>query len=482
MAFNFLPATFHFSEPFWLWGMAALPLIWMLYLSFFERSARNAGNLKDFADEHLLPHLLAQEEKSGGKSRNIWLPLTAWSFIWTFGLLAMAGPRWGFTEVKTFTPGRDLVILLDLSKSMDAQDVKPSRTARARQEIEDIVKASKGTNIGLIAFATVPHMITPLSDDTQTLSSLLPYLKPDLVYTQGSYLSPALETAGEMLKPASGNDKYVFIISDGGFDDGDASILKAEESLRSQGATIDVMGMGTPEGSPVPDARGGYIRKNGSLVFSRLEEDRLKRIAHDGGGIYLTASYLGDDTQSLLSEIETAASANHEAKKTTRFWEERYYIFLIPFALLLLPWFRRNAVFPVILAAFIAMHISQAQAFDWDSLYLNDNQQGAKYLQEGKYDNAVDKFDDPYRQGVAEYKAGKYEAAARSFEKADRPGIKTDALYNLGNAQLMSGKIEDAIKSYEDVLKTDPDHADAKYNLEIAKKLLEQKQQNQQQK
>jgi len=481
MGFNFLPSAFHFSEPLWLWGMVALPLVWILYTAFYKRGSRDTGKLKDFADEHLLPHLLAQEEKSGGKGHGAWLPLLAWSLIWTCGLLAMAGPRWDFTEVKTFTPGRDLVILLDLSKSMDAQDIKPSRTARAHQEIEDIVKASKGTNIGLIAFATVPHLITPLSDDTETLMSLLPYLKPDLVYTQGSHLAPALEMAGQLLKTVPGDDKYVLIISDGGFDDGDARILEAERSLRSQNVRIDVMGIGTSEGAPMPDGRNGYLKKNGSLVFSRLEEDSLKRIARDGGGSYLEASYLGGDTQTFLAGLENAAAAKHETQKTSRFWEERFYVFLIPFALLLLPWFRRNASFPVVLVLFIFMHVSRAHAFDWDSLYLNDNQQGAKYLQQGQYDSAVDKFDDPYRRGVAEYKAGKYDAAAQSFQKADRPEIMTDARYNLGNAQLMSGKIEDAIKSYEDVLKINPDHANAQHNLEIAKKLLEKKQQQQNQ-
>jgi Ca-activated chloride channel family protein len=479
MDFNFLPATFHFSEPLWLWGMLFVPVVWILYMLFYRQGPGKAGRLKDFADAHLLPHLLAEGEKTGKKQSRSWLSLLAWSLIWTCGLLALAGPRWGYTEVKTFASARDLIILLDLSKSMDAEDVKPSRLTRAQQEIEDITKSSHGTNIGLIAFATVPHLITPITDDKETLIHLLPYLKTDLVYTQGSYLVPALKMAGQMMKSETGNEKNILIISDGGFDDSDADILKAEEALRSQGVRIYAMGMGTTENTPIPDGRNGYLKQGGKIVLSRLEEGRLKRIASDGGGLYVRASYLGDDTQRLLGSIEAAPASKEVASKTTRFWKERFYLFLIPFALLTLPWFRRNAAFPVLLAAFIVIQSAPAHAFDWSDLFLNKNQQGKMYMQEGKFDKALKKFDDPYRRGVAQYKAGNYKEAVKSFQAADRADGSDDARYNLGNSLLMSGDIEDAIKTYEGVLKTNPDNRDAKHNLEIAKKLLKKQKQQQ---
>lgn len=480
MDFNFLPAPFHFAEPVWLWGLALVPLIWLSYILFYRRGVRTAGRLTDFADAHLLPHLLGEEEKAGKKQRHTWPALLAWSLIWACGLLALAGPRWDYTEVKAFAPARDLLILLDLSRSMDAQDIKPSRLARARQEIEDILKTSQGTRVGLIAFDTVPHLITPLTDDKETLNRLLPYMKTDLVYVQGSYLAPALEMAGQMLKTETGDEKNVLILSDGGFDDGDATILQAEQALRSQGVRIYVMGTGTAQGVPIPDGKSGYIKQDGTLVFSRLEESRLKRVAGDGGGFYEQAGYLGDDTQTLLSGIQSVSASKPEAEKTTRYWEERFYVFLLPFALLILPWFRRNAAFPVVIAALILTQSAQAHAFDWDSLFLNKEQQGEKYVKEGQYDKAVKEFEDPYRKGVSQYKSGNYKAAAESFQAADRPEIRTDARYNLGNAQLMSGRIEDAVKTYEDILKSNPDHTDAQHNLEIAKQLLEKQQKNNQ--
>lgn len=468
--------NFQFADPSWLWGLVLLPVLWILY-KFFYKQGGTETKLEEFADPHLLPHLMAEEGQKNGKRNRVWLSLLIWSLLWGFGLLAMAGPRWDYTEVKAFAPARNLVILLDLSRSMDAEDVKSSRLARARQEIEDINRLAHGMNIGLIAFASVPHVTTPLTDDRETLNRLLPSLKTDLVYTQGSNLSPALRRAGELLSAEPGREKHILVISDGGFQDSDAQILKAEKELSKQGISVHVFGLGTAQGAPVPDGGGGYVKENAKIVISRLEQDRLRRIAQDGHGLYKTASYLESDTQGLLSKVNRATES--EMQKTTRFWKERFYLFLAPLALLLLPWFRRNSAFPILV--FLLLQPAPAKAFEWSSLFLNKQQQGKVAIEQKRYDEAAQKFNDPYRRGVAQYKAGRYEEAAQSFTAADRPDISTDAQYNLGNAQLKNGKIKEAIASYENVLKDHPGHEDAAYNLEIARKMLEQQKKQQRQ-
>ena len=323
----------------------------------------------------------------------------------------------------------------------------------------------------------MPHVITPLTDDRETLTRLLPSLNTGLVYIQGANLAPALVRAGEMLAAGNGTEKHILVISDGGFGDGDAAILKEEKSLAKQGVRVHTMGVGTAQGAPVPDGKGGYEKENGTAVIARLEQDRMQRIAQDGGGLYFAASYLDNDTRALLARIGKTAGA--KAEKTTRFWEERFYIFLAPLVLLLLPWFRRNAVFPALVL--LMLHPGPAQAFEWKNLFLNKDQQGKAAIAQQHYDQAAQTFEDPYRRGVAQYKAGEYAAAEQSFAKANRPDIAGDARYNLGNAQLMGGKIQDAINTYEQVLKDDPDNKDAAYNLDIAKKLLEQQKKRQQQ-
>lgn len=467
---------FQFAAPVWIWGAGLLPFVWVLYALFYRKGPSDT-KLAEFADAHLLPHLLAKDEQKGGQKKRVWLSLVIWSLMWVFGLLAMAGPRWDYTEVKAYAPARSLVILLDLSKSMDAQDIKPSRLARARQEIEDMERLAQGVNIGLIAFASVPHVITPLTDDRGTLSRLLPSLKTDLVFTQGSNLSLALKRAGAMLDSELGKEKHIIVLSDGGFQDGDASIYKAEQELIKRGVRVHIMGMGTEEGAPIPDGKGSYAKQNNTTAISRIEPDKLRSIARDGRGIYLDASYLENDTHALLLQVNRASE--NEAQKTTRFWEERFYLFLIPLLLLLLPWFRREAAFLVLI--FMLLQPAPAQAFEWGDLFLNHNQQGKAAIEQQQYDKAAQKFDDPYRRGVAQYKAEQYEQAMKSFTEAGRADIAADARYNLGNAELMNGKVQEAIDSYKKLLKDHPDHEDASHNLEIAKKMLQGQQQQQNQ-
>ncbi len=474
-----LPNNFHFAAPFWLWALIALPVIWLFYGLFYKGHKGAYNKLKEFADPHLLPHLMSEGDEGKARKGGIYTSLLLWSLIWAGAILAMAGPRWDYTQVKAFTPSRNLVMILDLSRSMDAQDIKPSRLIRARQEIEDILNLGGGLRYALVTFDATAHIITPLSDDIKTLKYILPSLTTDIVYTQGANLKSALKMAGGMLASVGGREKHILILSDGGFDDGDASILRAEKELRQQNVRVHVMAVGTKSGAPIPNGKKGLIKDNGNIVISKLDSARLKRIASDGGGLYLKASYLDNDVKRLLSYIKLSGSGGKEAQKTTRFWEEHFYIFLFPLIFFMLPWFRRGATFPLILML-LAMQPISAQAFEWKDLFLNKAQKGEQAVQEHKYNQAIENFDDPYRKGVAQYKAGDYEAAEQSFQNVDRKEIENNAIYNLANAQLMSGKVEDAIKTYEDVLKKYPDHKEAKYNLEIAKKLLEQQKKNQQ--
>ncbi len=475
---NILPTSFHFATPSWLYGLIALPVLWLLYMLFYHDHHRPEVKLKGFADPHLLPHLLGENEQQSHK-QNLWQPLLLWSVIWTCALFAMAGPRWNFTEVKAFVPTHNLVIVLDVSRSMDAEDIKPSRLTRAKQEIEDLIHNSEGMKFGLVAFDAVPHMITPLTDDMQTLKQILPSLTTDIVYTQGSTLAPALDMSADMLVNESGDRKYILILSDGGFDDGDATLLTTQQNLRSRGIEVHAIGLGTVEGAPIPDGHGGFVKDARKTFISKLEESQLKLITSDRGGLYQRTSYLDEDTRTVLSRIKGSAEAEKEEQKTALFWEERFYLFLLPIILLVLPWFRRNARFPVVIVLLCTMQLTPTQAFEWRNLFLNKEQQGKAALEQQQYDQATQKFNDAYRKGVAQYKAGNYEDAVQYFETAQRPEIQSEAHYNLGNAQLMSGQIEQAIEAYENLLKDSPDHEDARHNLEIARKLLEQQKEQQ---
>lgn len=461
----------HFAQPLWLWGGLAIPLVWAAFF-FFNRKQRAHHQLEKFIDSHLLPYLLINKTEDKHSS---WKRLLLWSAVWCCLILALAGPRWHFREIETFSRDQSLVILLDLSESMNATDIKPSRLIRAKQKIEDLVNLSKGVKIGLIAFAADPHMIFPLTDDKQTILHLLPSLDTSLVYVQGSRLSPALDMASTMLETEGGHNHALLLISDGGFED--ATAITTAKQLEKKGVVIHAMGIGTVEGAPLQDHEGNIIKKNGSPIISKLEKERLSEISKAGHGSYLEARYTDHDEAVILNELEKRADTQLESGKKNRLWDEHFYLFILPVLPILLWWFRRGYVLAMILILFAPVFNLKADiATDY---FKNSEERGEQALRDGDYETAINTFQDPYRKGVANYKAGHFAEAEKMFRESSRDEVACSAMYNLGNALVQQQKLQEAVQAYEDALKRYPEHKHAKENLELVKKMLEQqKQQN----
>ena len=208
--------AFHFAQPGWLWALLlCLPVA--LWLIFSRRFDTRNERIREYADKHLLPHLLGRSE---APSRTRWMRFFRWTGVWVLLVLAMAGPRWDFTDVELFRPGTNLVVLFDISRSMEVADVKPNRLSRARQEVEDLLNNNRGIRIGLIGFASVAHVISPITEDMNGIRRMLPALDTSLVQLQGSRLSYALDRAAELLAgqpPESVGS--LLLVSDGDFDE-----------------------------------------------------------------------------------------------------------------------------------------------------------------------------------------------------------------------------------------------------------------------
>lgn len=329
---------FHFSSPGWLWLLAA-PLAVLLWLR-LSAPWQDTERYRAYADEHLLPLLLGITVQPVNRK---WRAFAIWTITWVLLVLAIAGPRWDYHDVQVFRPGSDLVILLDLSGSMDVDDVAPSRLGRARQEIEDLIDHNRHTRIGLIGFATLAHIVSPLTEDGNTLRLQLPALSTDLVQLKGSRLADALNRARQMLagQPAD-SSRHLLLVSDGDF--GDSSWEDSVKQLTREGTHVHVLGVGTLAGGLVPDAKGKPLTlPNGRQVVSRLDEAGLQRVAELGNGIYRQAGYRDDDTRAILDRIAEDATAEQVANQRTRIWHERFYWLVALLMLPLLPGFRRSA-------------------------------------------------------------------------------------------------------------------------------------------
>jgi len=320
----------HFAEPAWLWGLLAIPLV----LVWLWRSAplRRVGQELKYADAQLLPYLTGAATIRMVRSRS---SLLGWVLVWSLLSLAMAGPRLGYRQMNPFEPGADMVVLLDISRSMGVMDVRPTRLDRARQEIQDLVQANRGVRIGLVAFATIAHVVTPITEDSDSLLRQLPAISPALVRLQGSRLTSALDRASRLLE-AQGDDvaHNIVLISDGDF--AETGIEEQIARLRDRGIRLHILAIGTPDGGIVP----GLIEPDGEPVVSRLDEERLSQLAQAGGGVFRVADYRGDDTRALLDAVLSGTTARRIERVQTLVWNEYFYLLLIPAMLLLLLLYR----------------------------------------------------------------------------------------------------------------------------------------------
>jgi Ca-activated chloride channel family protein len=333
-----MTGSFHFAQPAWLWALllCLLVALWLILAPRFNTNER----IRQYADPHLLPYLLGS---SGQDTRTRWRRFARWAVLWVVAVLAMAGPRWDFTDVRLFSPGTNLIVLFDISRSMDVADVQPSRLGRARQELEDILHRSRGIRVGLIAFASVSHVVSPITEDMQGISRVLAALDTSLVSLQGSRLNFALDRAENLIASQPKDSvNSILIITDGDF--AEEGLEQRLLGLAGKGVRVHILGVGTPGGDRVPGPRQGLwmVGSNGRPVISRLNEPALRSLAQAGKGVYRRADYRDDDTDAILDKIEASAlpASASASDERTRIWHERYYLLAGLALLLLLPWFR----------------------------------------------------------------------------------------------------------------------------------------------
>lgn len=483
--FNISEITFEYPS------LIALGLLGLLLILFEYFPGRkyfySLQALKNFVDKHLIKHLIQGSETK----KKSWLRSVVIFLITLMFALALANPRWDFQDVEAFKPSVNVMFLIDVSKSMKAKDEKPNRLERAKQEIGDIIKNSSAVNFGLMVFANQAHIVSPVTDDKNAILYFLPSISTDLVSVQGSDVIAGLTSADTMLATVKSEINYIIVMSDGGFEN--AEKLK-NFTNKIKNAKIISFGFGTEEGSPIPDSAGKFINQDGKIVISKLEKDNL--IALSGLDNYIQASFLSDDTNKIENIISSQISAKLEKTKLVKIWHNRFYIPLVIIILLLIPFFRKGVIFPVIILLLLPNHsTAQDSAINADenikviapnllerietSIFKNKDQRAEDYFNQRDYKNAVNNFSAAYNKGVSLYRSGDMQNAEKYF--ALDAENNTEARYNLANTQLKQMKIDEAIKNYEQALKKNPNHENAKANLEIAKRLKQNQQQNQSQ-
>jgi Ca-activated chloride channel family protein len=248
-------------------------------------------------------------------------------------LIALARPQWGTVEEQVFDQSREVLIAVDLSKSMLAQDVKPSRLDRSKLLIQSLLDGLKGERVGLVMFAGTAFLQSPLSADYEILREFLPAMNPEYLPEGGSNYKAMLETSIQAFGTSTA-DRYLIILSDG--ESTEETWKSLTDSLKTKGIRVIGLGVGTAQGSFIPDAAGGFVKdERGAVVLSRLNSSTLQELAQVTGGAYIDASTWVDLPGLLQRTVEAGRKGEFSEKNTARMIE-RYQWFLAPGLLLLL--------------------------------------------------------------------------------------------------------------------------------------------------
>lgn len=450
---------FHFLRPLWLLGLPLGPLLaWNLW-----RRLQVGVQWREVCDPHLLEHLLVAPAATRRR-----LPYWIVTAATTLALVALAGPAWERLEQPVYRTLNARVVVLDLSRSMDATDYLPSRLTRARFKVVDILRRSGDRPVGLAVFAADGFIITPLTEDANTIISLLPAVDTDIMPAQGSRADLGLQAAARMLERGGARRGEVILITDGV--KGQRAASEAAK-LRAAGFRVSVLAAGTPEGAPIPVPGGGFFKElSGGIVVAMTDYDALRGIARAGGGRFAALGNDDSDIDHLLSDtFALPLNLNMRAvERTSEIWRDRgpwLLLLVLPLAALA---FRRGWLALIPLAVLVMP--APARAVTWDDLWARPEQQAARALERGDPALAAGVARDPLWKGGALYRGGQYEEAAAAFAHSD----KATAHYNRGNALARAGRLAEALSAYDTALEAQPQHADALHNRALVARLREQ--------
>ncbi len=459
---------FHFLRPLWL---LAIPLVWWLVFRLLGKWWSTA-NWEKIVEPHLL-QFLATTPATQKTSLLPWIMC----FAGTLLLLALAGPVWEKVPQPLLQKSQARVLVLDLSFSMLATDIKPTRIDRARFKLEDLLKRFVEGDTALIAYAGEAFVISPLTHDPATIAALLPGLRPNIMPVPGSRAEQAFSLAANLLSRSKSGSGHIIWITDG-IEGQDFAALENTVGRNR----LSILAVGTESGSPVALSEGGFLKdKNGAIVIPKLNSQPLEKLADIKQGSFTVLSIDDRDVEGII-EAETAATdfiEDEQLRSSDKWNEEGPWLLLLalPLAASL---FRRGLLFSwsLLLLFGISSLPNSAHAFGWDDLWLRTDQQAEKLFQAGAEKDAAQLFENPEWKGTAAYRTGDYEKAIEEFSRKDRPLTN----FNRGNSLAFSGRLEEALAAYEKVLAENPKHEDALFNHDLIEKILQEQQKKQQNK
>jgi len=473
---------FRFQQIENLYTLAAIPVLILLFILLLRWKKKA---MKRIGDEHLVKQLISNYSPK----------LFAFKFILV--VIAVALSAFALADLSKPEPnsniklkGIDVMIALDVSNSMLADDIKPNRLERAKQVVSRLIDKLGDNRIGLVIFAGKAYLQMPLTIDHGAAKMYLSSASPDDVPTQGTVISDALKMCYSSFNTQEKKYRSVILITDG--EDHDEEAISITKKMADAGVITNTIGIGSSQGIMLKDPKTGDYKKDedGNPVVTSLNEDELKQIAQSGQGIYqhmTNADEVADNIERKLSGVEEKGTATN----SLTVYKHYFWIFLLAAFIFLLidavtPEVRRRAKIPALLILFLLFSsLGYSQDANKDIVQGNEAYKKNDYnTATNSYKNALNKSSQnqiaTYNLGNALYKNEKGDEAINSFDNTIRNStdkvIKQKAYYNKGVAFQKQNKLPECITAYKNALKIDPNDEDARQNLERALKQQQQQQ------
>lgn len=462
----------HFLRPWWF--LALLPIGWIIWRAW--QVNRKQGAWHEVIDPKFRTLLLG-ENASTEPTLNEKLGYIGLTIAWCLAILALSGPWVKSIDVPAQKSQQGVVIVLDLSLSMLADDLAPNRLSRVKYKLTDLLKQHPEFATGMVAYAGSAHTITPVSEDNQTLLNLLPSLNPVMMPKYGANPLLGFEQAYQLFKGSNINQGHILWVTD---DIEPQEIDVISNWISSHSVSMTVMTVGTEAGGVVQIPNYGLLKdSHDKLIMPQLPLKRFQQLSQHANIKWVALIPGEDSVEELLPPESTATEAQRDSKVQKEVKHPldigSYFLFmLIPLAAFI---FRRGALLSLMVVLVLPMALltpqpsyAEGKLPDFLSIFQSEDQQGYQSWEAENYQAAEAQFNNPQWRASALYRQGQYAEAAKLFDLDKSP----KGHYNRGNALALSGNLQKANEAYEKALQLNPNFKSAQENLAIVKKLLTQ--------
>ena len=487
---------FRFAHPDFLYLLFLLPALvaFYVYAMIVKKKA-----IKKYGNPTLLAELMP-EVSTKRQHLKFWLLFGAINMV----IFIIAGPQFGSKLETVKRQGVEIMVCLDVSNSMLAEDVSPNRLDKAKQMLSRLTDGFTNDKVGLIVFAGDAFTQLPITSDYISAKMFLSSINPSMVSTQGTAIGAAINLAARSFTPDETTDKAIILITDGENHEDDA--IGAAKAAAEKGIHVNIVGMGDPKGSPIPiQGSNNYMKdKDGNVVITKLNEQMGQEIAAAGNGMYVRADNTNSALKALQKEIEKMNKTELDSKVYSEY-DEQFQIFAWIALFLLIADFmtldRKNRIFRKVklfsLILFLCAGTVSAQKAERKNV-----REGNKLYESEKYTESEIAYrkslevnprstEGTYNLGNSLYKQGKFPEAAEQYQLIAGQGEKmvatpegkarlSEVYHNMGNIFMQNKDYGKAVEVYKQSLRLNPKDDETRYNLALAQKLLSD-QQNQDQ-